>query len=168
MKLSSRSRYAIGAMVELATYAGETEMPIVRMAQNYSLSQSSMEQLFARLRRAGLVAGRRGRRGGYRLARPADEITVADIVGAVDDEYRPRSGRGARAGRKGAASAWDCVSNRLYEYLAGITLEQIMAEAGQTTPKRGSSVDTGRRQAKNVRVPGKKRGRSAASAYASA
>jgi len=57
MKLSSRSRYAIGAMVELATYAGETEMPIVRMAQNYSLSQSSMEQLFARLRRAGLVVG---------------------------------------------------------------------------------------------------------------
>lgn len=167
MKLSSRSRYAIGAMVELATFAGETEMPIVRMAQNYSLSQSSMEQLFARLRRAGLVAGRRGRRGGYRLARSADEITVADIVGAVDDDYRPRSGRSARTGRKGVASAWDCVSDRLYEYLAGITLEQIMAESGHTTPKRGSNVDSGRRQAKNVRAPVKKRGRSASSAYAS-
>lgn len=161
MKLSSRSRYAIGAMVELAGYAGETEMPIVRMAQNYSLSQSSMEQLFARLRRAGLVAGRRGRRGGYRLARSVDEITVADIVGAVDDEYRPRSGRGARAGRKGTASAWECVSTRLYDYLAGITLGQIMAESGQAAPKRGSSADASKRQGKGTRVAARRRGRSA-------
>lgn len=164
MKLSSRSRYAIGAMVELATYAGEAEMPIVRMAQNYSLSQSSMEQLFARLRRAGLVAGRRGRRGGYRLARPVDEITVADIVGAVDDEYRPRTGRGSRGARKAPATAWECVSARLYDYLGDITLEEIMAQAGQSA-KRNTE---GAKRTKAASAPAKRRGRASGNGYSAA
>lgn len=134
MKLSSRSRYAINAMVELATQDHDGETPIVRMAQNYSLSQSSMEQLFARLRRAGLVTGRRGRRGGYRLAQTADQITVAQIVGAVDDEYQARMQAGkssAKAAKKSSSnSVWDCVSQKLYDFLGEMTLAQVIAKAG--------------------------------------
>lgn len=131
MKLSSRSRYAVNAMVELATTDTESETPIVRMAQSYGLSQSSMEQLFARLRRAGLVNGRRGRRGGYRLARPADQITLAEVVGSVDDDYIARmTGKGAsKAPKKVANPVWECISQKLYSYLEEITLAQVIEYA---------------------------------------
>jgi Rrf2 family iron-sulfur cluster assembly transcriptional regulator len=149
-------------MVELATEAGETEMPIVRMAQNYGLSQSSMEQLFARLRRAGLVAGRRGRRGGYRLSREIDEITVAQIVGAVDDEYQGgKSGRGRS--RKASVSPWECISFRLYDYLNGITLADLIGTT-ENADHRGNIELCGEGGArKTTTSTAKRRGRAASS-----
>lgn len=134
MKLSSRSRYAVSAMVELATQATEAETPIVRMAQSYNLSQSSMEQLFARLRAAGLVNGRRGRRGGYRLARPADQISLSEIVAAVDDEYGVRATTAktaqAKPVKRVASPVWDCISQKLYAYLDEYTLADAIDNAG--------------------------------------
>lgn len=133
MKLSSRSRYAISAMVELATQTTEAETPIVRMAQSYNLSQSSMEQLFARLRSAGLVNGRRGRRGGYRLARPAEQIALSEIIAAVDEEYGVRASAKpgpVKASKRVASPVWDCISKKLYAYLDGLTLADAIANAG--------------------------------------
>ncbi len=134
MKLSSRSRHAISAMMELAAQESNGETPIVDMARKYSLSQSSMEQLFAKLRRSGLVAGRRGRRGGYRLTRRPEQITVAEIIGAVDDEQQARNVHSTyeSLGLDANASdvAWDTISQRIYQFLGGITLAEIMETDG--------------------------------------
>ncbi len=135
MKLSSRSRYAISAMLELALHGDKSETPIVDMARKYNISQSSMEQLFARLRAASLVTGRRGRRGGYRLARPAQAITIAEIIASVDDEkLTPSKAEGndvAGTRRRVADSVWDSLSRKLYEFLGEITLADVMEKGGE-------------------------------------
>ncbi|WP_458097329.1 Rrf2 family transcriptional regulator [Roseomonas sp. WA12] len=88
MRLSTRGRYAVMALTEMARRgAGGTGPSITlgEIAQAQMLSVAYLEQLFGRLRRAGLVHSSRGPGGGYRLARPAAEITVAEVVDAVDD-----------------------------------------------------------------------------------
>ena len=130
MKLSSRSRHAVSVMLELAQRDTKSETPIVDMAKKYNLSQSSMEQLFARLRKSGLVAGRRGRRGGYKLARNADAISVAEIIAAVDDESPAIRNRIALSSAMGnpdkANMVWDCLSNKLYQSMGEISLAEAM------------------------------------------
>ena len=133
MKLSSRSRHAVSVMLELAQRDAKSETPIVDMAKKYNLSQSSMEQLFARLRKSGLVAGRRGRRGGYKLARTADAISVAEIIAAVDDEspaIRNRIALSTAMGNPDQANmVWDCLSSKLYQSMGEISLAEAMEMA---------------------------------------
>src|SRR5579875_669604 len=89
MELSTRGRYAVMAMVQLAAReesAGPTSLAEIAACQ--CLSQCYLEQLFGKLRRAGLVASARGPGGGYRLSRPACEITIAEIMLAVDEPLR--------------------------------------------------------------------------------
>lgn len=126
MKLSSRSRHAISAMLELALQDEKGDTPIVDMARKYNISQSSMEQLFARLRAKGLVTGRRGRRGGYRLSRSPESITVAEIVASVDDEKLGRDNGTPVVRRRMADALWDNISQQLYDFLTGITLADVL------------------------------------------
>jgi len=131
MKLSSRSRHAINAMLELAVQGGQSETPIVDMAKKYEISQSSMEQLFAKLKFKELVNGRRGRRGGYRLGREPEEITIAEIVSAVDCEKmggQTSSEAIAPNQRKVADVLWRSLSDRLFDFLGKITLADLVAE----------------------------------------
>ena len=131
MKLSSRSRHAINAMLELALQGDQSETPIVEMAKKYEISQSSMEQLFAKLKSKGLVSGRRGRRGGYRLARTPEEITLAEIVAAVDREKILAQNSDVLIvpnQRKVADVLWRSLSDRLFEFLGKITLANLLAE----------------------------------------
>jgi Rrf2 family transcriptional regulator, iron-sulfur cluster assembly transcription factor len=89
MQLSTKGRYAVMAMVDLAKHAHRgVAMPLVEIAESQSLPISYLEQLFMKLRRAGLVTAVRGPRGGYRLARPAGEISIAEIMLAADESVR--------------------------------------------------------------------------------
>src|SRR5215469_11756310 len=92
MQLSTRGRYAVMAMVDLATRQtlGCECGPVclAEIAARQKLSQAYLEQLFARLRRAGLVGASRGPGGGYRLSRSSEAITVADIIAAVDESIQ--------------------------------------------------------------------------------
>src|SRR4051812_5912866 len=92
MQISTRGRYAVMAMVDLASRerARECASPVclAEIAGRQQLSLSYLEQLFSKLRRAGLVSSARGPGGGYRLARPADAIAIADIVLAVDEPIK--------------------------------------------------------------------------------
>jgi Rrf2 family iron-sulfur cluster assembly transcriptional regulator len=92
MQLSTKGRYAVMALVDLANQEGSTgtSTPIclADIAQRQQLSLSYLEQLFGKLRRAGLVRSARGPGGGYRLARSAAEIAIADIVAAVDEPIK--------------------------------------------------------------------------------
>ena len=84
MQLTSKGRYAVMAMADLSAQAARA-VTIAEIAGRQGISAAYLEQLFARLRRAGLVEGVRGPGGGYRLARPAEEVSVADVIAAVDE-----------------------------------------------------------------------------------
>jgi Rrf2 family cysteine metabolism transcriptional repressor len=83
ISVTSKSRYAVVALAELAR-SGDRPVPIAALAERRNIPEQFLEQLFSTLRRGGLVTGHRGMRGGYTLSRPADEITVLEVVQALD------------------------------------------------------------------------------------
>jgi len=126
MKLSTKGRYAVTAMLHLALYDKKGSLPLADLSESQGISQSYLEQLFARLRASGLVRGTRGPGGGYRLARPAGDISVADIISAVDDGGSEQ-GPELSAGRE-TDELWHNLSQQLYQFLAGIKLSQFVCE----------------------------------------
>ena len=85
MRLTTKGRFAVTAMVDLAKHQDKGPVALATIAERQDISLSYLEQLFSRLRREGLVSSVRGPGGGYRLGRPMDEITIAEIVEAVDE-----------------------------------------------------------------------------------
>ncbi len=84
MKLSTKGRYGLRAMIDLAQYSEQEAVSISSIAQRQNISESYLEQLVAKLKKAGLVMSMRGAQGGYRLAKPADEISVGDVLRALE------------------------------------------------------------------------------------
>ena len=84
MKLSTKGKYGLRAMIDLAQFSGEEAVSISSISQRQSISESYLEQLFAKLRKAGLVLSIRGAQGGYRLAKPSDTISVGDVLRALE------------------------------------------------------------------------------------
>jgi Rrf2 family transcriptional regulator, cysteine metabolism repressor len=89
MMFSTKAEYGVRVMVELARRAGEDPIPLAEIAAHDGLPLAYLEHLVARLRKAGLVDSRRGSRGGYMLARPASEITMAEVVQALEGSIAP-------------------------------------------------------------------------------
>ena len=88
MELNTRGRYAVTAMADIAKHAGDDAVPLSAISERQHISLAYLEQIFLRLRRAGLVESARGRAGGYRLGRAPDQITVAEVMAAVEEEVR--------------------------------------------------------------------------------
>ncbi len=137
MRLSTRGRYAVMAMADLARQAREGTAPratcLSDIAERQEISLPYLEQLFARLRQGGLVASVRGPGGGYRLARPLGEISVADVIHAVDEPIRAvRCGVGGEGGcMSGGAKCmthglWDALDRRIEDFLAAVTLADVV------------------------------------------
>lgn len=133
MKLSSKGRYAVMAMADLARAgAGET-VTLAEIASRQEISQSYLEQLFARLRRGGLVKSVRGPGGGYRLARPAEQIDIAEIIHAVDEPMRAIRCAGLRKGclstgeRCLTHDLWEELGQQIQIFLSGVSLEDVVA-----------------------------------------
>lgn len=140
MRLSTRGRYAVMAMVELAARQargpafppgrGAPPVSLAEIAASQMLSLAYLEQLFGPLRRAGLVASARGPGGGYRLARPAAQIAIADIVDAVDE---PLKATRCEEGSPGCMQGQRCLTHDLWTelgeqirlFLGGITLADV-------------------------------------------
>lgn len=135
MQLSTRGRYAVMAMTDLASETGVREMavPLGAIAERQQISRPYLEQLFARLRRGGLVRSVRGRAGGYRLARPASEVSVADVVTAVDEGLRATrcAGHGPGCMRGGARclthDLWAQTGERIHSYFSAVSLADVVA-----------------------------------------
>ena len=129
MKLSTKGRYAVTAMMDLALHEGEGPVTLADISQCQGISLSYLEQLFARLRKSGLVSGVRGPGGGYRLAQSADRITVADIIIAVDENVDATRCRGKENCQGGdrclTHDLWTELSGQIYDFLNGITLAQL-------------------------------------------
>jgi Rrf2 family iron-sulfur cluster assembly transcriptional regulator len=130
MKLSSRSQYAITAMLELALLEKTRPVTLFDIAQKQKISLSYLEQLFANLRRHELVRGRRGPGGGYILARDVKDISIADIVAAVDNIQEQSSAEPALTS-DGISSdvLWNNISHQIYDYLRGITLSDFLQQS---------------------------------------
>lgn len=134
MKLSTKGRYAVTAMMDLALHEGGGPVTLAEISRCQSISLSYLEQLFARLRRRELVTGLRGPGGGYRLARPAREISIADIIVAVDenvDATRCAGRENCQHGQRCLTHClWSDLSAQIYAFLADIDLEQLAGRPG--------------------------------------
>ena len=130
MKLSTKGRYAVTAMMDLAIHDREGPVTLADISQTQGISLSYLEQLFAKLRKQGLVEGVRGPGGGYRLSRMPHRITVAEIITAVDenvDVMRCHGDGNCHDGERCLThELWAELSNRLYDFLNGITLDQFV------------------------------------------
>lgn len=143
MKLSTKGRYAVMAMIDLASQtsasAGRRAVALADIAARQEISLSYLEQLFARLRRRGLVESVRGPGGGYRLAKSAAETTVAEVVHAVDEPLRTtrcvKAEKGCMKGgaRCSAHALWDEMGRRIEDYLASVSLEDVAQ--GRVSPQ---------------------------------
>lgn len=131
MRISSRSRIALDAMLDVAVNGVQAPVPLTSISARQDVSLSYLEQLFRRLRAHGLVRSARGPGGGYQLNRRLSAISVADIVDAVDVEAeRPRARPGKRRGARTAARLWAMLDRHLLDYLRTVTLEAVLAQAG--------------------------------------
>lgn len=133
MRLSTKGRYAVMAMADLARHGRERPVSLADIAGRQEISLSYLEQLFARLRRGGLVKSVRGPGGGYRLARGADETRVAEIVLAVDEPIRATrcsemspTGCLASGERCITHHLWEGLGEEIHRYLAGVSLGDIV------------------------------------------
>lgn len=126
MKLSTKGRHAITAMMELALRNEKGPVTLADISVEQSISVSYLEQLFARLRNNGLVTGMRGPGGGYCLRRPATEITIAEILSAVDDAMPARRERIPGEEWPQSIIMWNALSERIFNYLNGLTLAEAV------------------------------------------
>lgn len=130
MRLSTKGRYAVTAMMEIALNDGKGPVTLAEISATQGISNSYLEQLFAQLRKHGLVKGLRGPRGGYRLARQPSEITVASILRAVDEKIDTMRCNGEGNCRNGEPclthELWSELSDALYQFLDGITLAEYV------------------------------------------
>lgn len=127
MKLSTKGRYAVIAMIELALHDERGLLPLGELTLSQDISISYLEQLFAKLRSAGLVTGVRGPRGGYRLARSSELISVGQIIRAVDEknDVIDVNGPDALNTRELPIALWSELSRQIGQFLDGIRLADV-------------------------------------------
>lgn len=135
MRLSTKGRYAVMAMADLARRQAEPcrAVALAEIATRQEISLSYLEQLFARLRRKGLVQSARGPGGGYRLTRAAAETSIAEIVHAVDEPLRATrcADKGHGCMLKGERclthDLWENLGDRIEDYLASVSLADVVS-----------------------------------------
>jgi Rrf2 family iron-sulfur cluster assembly transcriptional regulator len=130
MRLSTKARYAVMAMLDLSLNGNDGPVTLADISENQGISLSYLEQLFASLRNKDLVRGVRGPGGGYFLGRESDEISIADIICAVDDWVEFTRCRGKENCHDGQRclthSLWDDLSKQIFVFLSDITLADLV------------------------------------------
>lgn len=130
MRLTTKGRFAVTAMIDLASRQGDGPVTLAGIAERQKISLSYLEQLFGKLRRHDLVSSVRGPGGGYRLARDMAEITVADVIIAVDEPLDATQCGGKEnchdAHRCMTHDLWANLNKRMYAYLDSVTLDALV------------------------------------------
>jgi Rrf2 family iron-sulfur cluster assembly transcriptional regulator len=133
LKLTSKGRYAVTAILDLAFHSTSGPVTLSDISKRQDISLSYLEQLFTRLRKQQLVRSTRGPGGGYSLNRPASQIAVAEIVSAVDETVDTTRCSGANNCHDGhqclAHELWDDLSQQIYSFLNDISLQDLMEES---------------------------------------
>lgn len=137
MKLTTKGRYAVTAMLDLSLNYKKGAITLANISERQGISLSYLEQLFSKLRKNELVNSTRGPGGGYCLSRPASDITVLDVILAVDENIDTRACKG-----KGSCNneskclcheLWTSLSKQIQNYLDSITLEQVLVDFKNTS-----------------------------------
>lgn len=133
MKLSTKGRYAVTAAIDLARHSRGKPVTLADIALRQGISQSYLEQLFAKLRKGGIVASARGPGGGYVLARGAEGTRIADIIRAVNEPIRATMcAEGSSHGCAGTTARcithdlWEELSRQIYVFLASVTVADVL------------------------------------------
>jgi len=130
MKLTTKGRYAVTAMLDLTLHGGSGPISLADISKRQEISLSYLEQLFSKLRQNDLVSSVRGPGGGYRLSRNSDQIFVAQIVDAVNESIDATSCRGAGNCQNGKVclthNLWTDLSQQIYHFLSGISLASLV------------------------------------------
>lgn len=136
MKLSTKGRYAVTAMADIALHGKGRPLALAEISERQKISLAYLEQLFGKLRRAGLVESMRGPGGGYTLARPAAEIDVAQIMAAVEERLQATQCTG-EVGEGCAVAGTRCLTHNLWERLSAhvhLFLQQTSLQDVIATP----------------------------------
>lgn len=132
MKLTSKGRYAVTAMLDVALHSSKGPVPLADISERQEISLSYLEQLFSRLRKDQLVDSVRGPGGGYKLGRDAHQISVGEVIRAVDESVDATRCQGQADCQGGEQclthSLWQDLSDRISDFLNGITLGELMAK----------------------------------------
>jgi Rrf2 family iron-sulfur cluster assembly transcriptional regulator len=130
MRLSTKGRYAVTAMLDLAIHHEQGPVTLADISESQGISLSYLEQLFARLRRHGLVEGLRGPGGGYRLSRHPQDISVADVITAIGEGIDATMCEGGRDCQDGEEclthQLWTKLGREIFDFLNGITLASFI------------------------------------------
>ena len=132
MRLTTKGRYAVTAMLDLALHAQGRPVSLAEISERQSISLSYLEQLFSRLRQSGLVASVRGPGGGYRLVEPSENIWVAEIIDAVNESVDTTNCQGKGDCQGGSIclthDLWDDLSQQIHNFLSSISLADLVAK----------------------------------------
>lgn len=130
MRLTTKGRYAVTSMLDLALHQGGGPMPLAGISARQDISLSYLEQLFAQLRRRGLVQSVRGPGGGYHLGKSAMQINIAEVIEAVNETTDATRCRGVGDCQKGETCLthhlWTDLSDQIRNFLGGITLADLV------------------------------------------
>ncbi len=135
MKLSTKGRYAVMAMIDIAQHSQGEPVSLGEIAGRQDISQEYLEQLFGKLRKAGLVESSRGPGGGYSLARGADGIAMSAIIQAVDEPLRVTRCEGdavegcVKGARCCAHDLWSSLGRQMMNFLDAVTLDDVVSNA---------------------------------------
>lgn len=133
MRLTTKGRYAVTAMLDLALHAEQGPISLADISRRQSISLSYLEQLFAKLRRSRLVTSVRGPGGGYRLSRPGEAIFVAEIIDAVNENIDATDCGGKADCRDGDTCLthylWCDLSEQIHSFLSGISLANLVGRS---------------------------------------
>jgi Rrf2 family transcriptional regulator, iron-sulfur cluster assembly transcription factor len=151
MKMSTKGRYAVMAMIDVAELGADRAVPLIEIAERQDISQEYLEQLFGKLRRAGVVVSTRGPGGGYRLSRPASDIVLSDVILAVDETLQVTRCSGdavvgcVKGSRCNSHDLWASLGRQMMYFLESITLEDVVE-------KRNLALSASIKQAKERHV----------------
>ena len=134
MKLSTKGRYGLRALIDLALYSENETVSIQSIARRQNISDSYLEQLMRKLRSAGLIVSVRGAQGGYKLARPANEISVGDVLRALEGSLEAVTCGGEDNSCQGAdlcvtKFVWDRINSSIRDTVDSIKLSQLVEES---------------------------------------
>lgn len=147
MKLSTKGRYGLRALIDLALYGEEEVVSIQSISARQQISDSYLEQLVRKLKKAGLVTSVRGAQGGYRLAKPAGEISVGDVLRALEGSIEAVScGVENNANCLGkdlcvARYVWEKVNKSIQETVDSIRISQLVEESRQMQEKAECDIE---------------------------
>jgi Rrf2 family iron-sulfur cluster assembly transcriptional regulator len=148
MRLSTKGRYAVTAMLDLAIHYDDGPVTLAEVSESQGISLSYLEQLFVRLKKNGLVEGQRGPGGGYQLARSPEKISIAQIINAIGEGIDATMCAGNEDCQNGKRclthTLWEKLGNSILEFMNGITLASFL--------KRDKVSDVVRRQQSDVAI----------------